>query len=286
MKRARPVARERSPVCRAFRAGVLLCVLLTNAVARGDDKGAERAPAEALDPMGVSPAMHDWVSRVLEGGPGDDGSTVWAMQQLRRLHGALTNAGPASMLEIADPTPTAREAFASRRADCLGFAMLFVALARERGIAVTFALAAEVARVDRRAGLWIERAHFTALYAGRVFDFGGERAQDPSRDTAVSDRAAMALFLSNRGAQSLIAGEAGAAVELFYRAVRSDPSLPWVWSNLGVALARAGDREGAVLAQGMAKRLRPGGGDLGSEILPRAAPHPRPLSHRRGEKEE
>jgi hypothetical protein len=274
MKRARPVAFDRGPARGICRASALLCLFLV-------------APAAAqLDPMAVSPAMREWEGRVLGEGPTDDGSTSWAMQKLRRLHEALTHAGPASMVEITDPTPTAEEAFASRRADCLGFAMLFVALARERGIAATFALASDVARIDHRAGLWIERAHFTALYAGRIFEAGGERAQDPARDTAVSDRAAVALFLSNRGAQALIAGEASAAVELFYRAVRSDPSLPWVWSNLGVALARAGDREGAVLAQGMARRLRPGSGDLGSESLPRAAPHPRPLSHRRGETEE
>jgi hypothetical protein len=234
-----------------------------------------RGEGAAIDPMAVSPAMRDWVGRLLESGSDDDGSTPWALQKLRRLHEALTHAGPASMVEIAAPTPTADEAFTSRRADCLGFAMLFVALARERGIAASFALAAVVARVDRRAGLRMERAHFRAVYGGRIFEAAGERAQDPERDTAVSDRAAVALFLSNRGAQSLIAGEASAAVELFYRAVRSDPSLPWVWSNLGVALARVGDREGAVLAQGMAKRLKPGSGDVGSAILPRAAPHPR-----------
>jgi len=237
---------------------VLLSLFLAASAAQGDDAGTGRAPAAQLDPLAVSPAMRDWVAGVLESGPVDDGSTPWAIQKLRRLHEALTHAGPASVVEIADPTPTAEEAFTSRRADCLGFAMLFVALARERGIAATFALAADVARVDRRAGLWIERAHFTALYAGRIFEAGGERAQDPERDTAVSDRAAVALFLSNRGAQALIAGEAGAAVELFYRAVRSDPSLPWVWRNLGVALGRAGDAEGAVLAHAMALRLNPG----------------------------
>jgi tetratricopeptide (TPR) repeat protein len=259
MKRARPVARDRGSARGICRAALLLCLFLAASAVQGDDAGAGRAPAVAdLDPMAVSPAMRDWVDRVLASGPVDDGSTEWAMQRLRRLHEALTHAGPAGMVEIADPTPTAEEAFTSRRADCLGFAMLFVALARERGIAATFALASDVARIDRRAGLWIERAHFTALYAGRIFEAAGERGQDPARDTAVSDRAAVALFLSNRGAQALIAGEAGAAVELFYRAVRSDPSLPWVWRNLGVALGRAGDAEGAVLAHAMAVRLGPG----------------------------
>lgn len=223
--------------------------------------GATESGGPGSDALAVSPAMRTWVAQVL-GSDSDafatDGEAtprVW--QKLRRLHEALTRPGSGRIEEIAEPTPTAQEAFASRRADCLGFALLFVALARERGIGARFALAAEVARVDHRAGLAVLRGHFTALYAGRVFDLGGERALDPARDTPVSDRAAVALFFSNRGAQSLMAGNAVGAVELFYRAVRSDPSVPWVWSNLGVALERAGDREGAVLAQGMARRLDP-----------------------------
>lgn len=252
MKRARPVAPETG----WWRWAAVLWMSAAAATAGVGPATDSGAWSSVLDPLAVSPEMRDWVERVL----GDEGSASvpQALLKLRRLHEALTEAGAAGIAEIAEPTPTAEEAFTSRRADCLGFALLFVALARERGIGAGFALVAEVASIDRRAGLWVQRGHFTALYEGRVFDLGGERALDPARDAPVTDRAAVALFLSNRGAQSLVAGEAGAAVELFYRAVRSDPSVPWVWSNLGVALSRAGDLEGAILAQEMALRLAPG----------------------------
>ncbi|HEV8631304.1 MAG TPA: tetratricopeptide repeat protein, partial [Thermoanaerobaculia bacterium] len=47
------------------------------------------------------------------------------------------------------------------------------------------------------------------------------------------------------------------ALELLYRALRLDPSLTAAWTNLGVALRRAGDATGAVMAYEMALRIDP-----------------------------
>jgi tetratricopeptide (TPR) repeat protein len=179
------------------------------------------------------------------------------LDRLRALLQAMTGRGPLAITEVSEPTPSAAEAFATRRADCVGFALLFVALARSAGVEAGFVLSATVEQIDRRASLVLRRTHLAAAFAGRVFDLGGESAFDPARHRAVADRTALALFFSNRGVQSLAAGHSREAVERLYDAVRLDPSLAWVWTNLGVALRRSGDAEGAVLAYELALRLDP-----------------------------
>jgi tetratricopeptide (TPR) repeat protein len=178
------------------------------------------------------------------------------LSRLRGLFTALT-VGPLAVTDDSTRTPTAAEAFATRRADCVGFALLFAALAREGGLEPGFAVSSTVEPEAGRTRLLVQRGHLVATFGGRVFDLGGEQPLDPVRHQVVSERTALALFHSNRGAQDLAGGRATAAIERFYDAVRLDPSVAWVWTNLGVALRRAGDAAGAVLAHEMALRLDP-----------------------------
>jgi tetratricopeptide (TPR) repeat protein len=165
--------------------------------------------------------------------------------------------GPSYIEEVSGPTPTARQAFETRRSDCVGFALLLSSLARELGIELRFVLAGQVAATDRSGTLEIQRGHLAVLFEGRVFDLAGEEPYDPQRHWTISRRTALALFHSNRGAQRLAQGSAAEAVEILWQALRLDPSLGTVWSNLGVALRRSGDTAGAVLAHEMALRIDP-----------------------------
>ncbi|HEV8632389.1 MAG TPA: transglutaminase domain-containing protein, partial [Thermoanaerobaculia bacterium] len=157
----------------------------------------------ALSPLAVTPAMREWSASHL-GGTGD--GTGDELDRLRELQAALAGPGPRALAEVSEPTPSAAEAFARRRADCVGFAFLFVALSREAGIGSRFALSPAVEQVDERGTLRIARRHLAATYAGHVFDLGGESALDPARHQVITDRTALALFFSNRGAQGLAAG--------------------------------------------------------------------------------
>ena len=207
-------------------------------------------PADAINPLELSAAMREWSRSAFATG-GDE------LEGLRHLLGLLTEGGSAAIREIPGPTPTAAEAFASRQADCVGFALLFVALGRAADLEVEFVLSTVVERIDDDGTLRIRRSHLAAVHGDRVFDLGGEWPFDPALHRRVSDRTATAIFLSNRGAQSLAAGRLHDAIEVLWRALRFDPSLSWVWTNLGVALRRAGDSTGAVLAHEMALRLDP-----------------------------
>jgi tetratricopeptide (TPR) repeat protein len=212
---------------------------------------AAGAEVAAVRPLALTQDMRAWVGATLaslpEGAP--------ALERLRLLQQSLTREELRPIAESTARTPTAAEAFAFRRADCVGFALLLVALARAAGVEARFALTPAFEGSDLAGTLRIRRAHLSAGFAGRLFDLGGERELQPDRDAEVDDRTALALFYSNRGAQRLAAGWAAESVEWLYRAVRYDPSLSWVWTNLGVALRRSGDAQGAVLAYEMALRI-------------------------------
>jgi tetratricopeptide (TPR) repeat protein len=197
--------------------------------------------------------MRAWSASHLGGGGGD-------LDRLRILQAALADPGPHALAEVSARTPTAAEAFANRQVDCVGYALLFVALAREAGIAARFALSPAVESVDDSGRLRIERRHLVAAFGDRVFDLGGESPLDAGRQQPIGDRTALALFFSNRGAQALAATRVREALDLLYRALRLDPALAAGWTNLGVALRRAGDPTGAVMAYEMALRIDPDDG--------------------------
>ncbi|MDY7094890.1 MAG: transglutaminase domain-containing protein [Acidobacteriota bacterium] len=216
---------------------------------------SETAPAEDSleaipNPLEATVAMGTWARQRTRG-------LTDRLQRLQALHRPFVRPGPAFIEEITGPTPTARQAFETRRSDCVGFALLLSSLARELDIELRFVLAGQVATTDRSGTLEIQRGHLAVLFEGRVFDLAGEEAYDPQRHWTISRRTALALYHSNRGAQRLAQGSAAEAVEILWRALRLDPSLGTVWSNLGVALRRSGDTAGAVLAHEMALRIDP-----------------------------
>jgi tetratricopeptide (TPR) repeat protein len=241
-------------------AGLVLLALLPTAAFAAPRRPTARLPR----PLAVDPAMRAWSDAHLT-------TLAGARGTLSKLSTALAPGGTLALTEVHEPTPTAAEAFADRQVDCVGFALLFAALARTQGVAVGFALG-DVESIERRGTLRIERAHLLARFDDRVFDLGGEAPFDARRHQVIDDRTAIAVFFSNRGAQALTAARPREAVEHFYTALRSDPTLPRVWSNLGVALRRIGDAAGAVLALDMALRLDPhDAGARGNLAVARAA---------------
>lgn len=213
---------------------------------------AESALGEGpIGPLAVTDEMRSWSAANLH----DESRSP--LDRLRKLLAATAGAGALAITGVTTPTPTAAEAFANRRADCVGYALLFVALSREAGIDARFGLWRGIVGVDEEDSLHVRRGHLVVVFARRAFDLGGETPADPAELQVVSDRTALALFYSNRAAQSLSLGRPVEAVELGWRAVRYDPSLTAVWSNLGVALRRIGDAPGAILAYEMALRIDP-----------------------------
>ncbi len=190
---------------------------------------------------------------------------VAPLERLRRLSRALLD--PIGGIVEGAHTSTAADVFAERRANCVGYANLFVALARELGIAAYFVLVDGVpgsGAPPADASLAVREGHLAAAWgpAGdrRVFDFAGETPGARLQVRPITDLAAIAVFYSNRGVEALLEGRTGDAVDWLRDAAQLEPSaLPTTWVNLGVALRRAGDLEAANAAYDRALELDPGG---------------------------
>ncbi|MFQ5527393.1 MAG: tetratricopeptide repeat protein [Thermoanaerobaculia bacterium] len=156
-------------------------------------------------------------------------------------------------------TGTAQEAFDTGIVNCLSFSQLVVAMAREVGVEAFYMDVRKFQRFTKDGDLVIVAGHMTA-----GFDKGPERVilefsvgpQVNYRDAVkISDETARAYYHSNRGAESLQAGDLVLAAEWLETATRLDPELPDAWVNLGVVLRRQGDIEAAESAYRRAIRL-------------------------------
>jgi Flp pilus assembly protein TadD len=146
-------------------------------------------------------------------------------------------------------TGTAAEVMERRRANCLGFVNLFVALAREMGLPAFFVAVDDRPIFDREGDLVLISDHVSAgIGSGgdlRLLDFQEGENPEFKQIHAVSDLEAMAKYYSNRGAEMVREGKAREARQWLETAVRIAPSLAASWVNLGVARRRTGDLAGA-----------------------------------------
>lgn len=188
------------------------------------------------------------------------------LERLRRLSAALRSPRGLGIVEQPTPTLTAAEAFHTRRANCVAYASLFVGLARALGVPAYYVLVDGVVPTAplraEAAGVAVSEGHLAAAWSDRsavhVFDLGGESAGGRLQLRPITDLAALAVFYSNRGIEALFAGSPRAAVVALRVATELEPvALPSSWVNLGVALRRLGDLDGAQQAYQRALELDP-----------------------------
>ncbi|MGE5233126.1 MAG: tetratricopeptide repeat protein [Acidobacteriota bacterium] len=203
------------------------------------------APGQVIIPFQLDEEMKRWVhSAVPERGRPE--------AKLHTLLEALVDKAGLQLEYESDRTATAQEVFASRRANCLAFANLFLGMAREIGVPVYFVEVRDLQSFAREGDLVIVSGHVTAAYGppeGRLLlDFTLGQTVKYRQVSAISDLRAIAMYYSNLGARLLREGQVEKARTWLETAVRVDPELPGAWVNLGVARRRGGDLAGAELA--------------------------------------
>jgi tetratricopeptide (TPR) repeat protein len=212
-------------------------------------------PASVVVPFEVTDEMRAWVhDRVPDTGtPG---------QRLTQLLNSIVNPAGLGLAYETGRTSTAREAFATRKANCLGFTSLFVGLARELGIPAYYLGVDDVERFEREGDLLVISGHVSAgfgLGGGKVqiLEFTNAPKADYRHVRHLSDLTAIALYHSNHGAELLRAGRLQEALPWLRQAVTIDPELSDGWVDLGVGLRRAGDLDGAEAAYRHALEANP-----------------------------
>jgi len=242
---------------------LLVGVLLLSACATTDPQYAvpppllSSAPERQLadiDVLAVTPEMTAFLERYIL--PYDDLET-----RLQMLMLAVTSSGVLGFDYEDDRTLTSAEAFKTRSGNCIGFANMMIALAREAG------LEAEYQEIFRRPE-WSSREdtllvikHINVVVSSPrysyVIDVSGVKFDSNERRKIISDAYAKALFYTNIGAEALLVNEFPTAWGYLVKAIDTEATLADPWVNLGVIYSRNDQLDDAIQVYQTALQIDP-----------------------------
>ncbi|HEY5972857.1 MAG TPA: tetratricopeptide repeat protein, partial [Pseudoxanthomonas sp.] len=183
------------------------------------------------------------------------------MQRLERLVDFMFDEHGLGMQYRHDATHTVAQAYATRKANCLSFTLLFVAMARKAGLDV-YAQEIEETLAWRQEDNTVYRTnHINAgvRVAGRRYTVDVARDSVIARHSPepVSDQRLMVHYYNNRAAELMAHGETAAARTYMRMSLELDPAYATSWSNAGVVHLRDGDLAAAEHAYARALELDP-----------------------------
>ena len=188
--------------------------------------------------------------------------------RIRRLIRGMTAEGYLALDYDPHLTLTAAETFRQRRGNCLSFTNLFVALARQARLEVSFQMVdippvwladsdlvilnnhVNVVVDDIRAGQRYKRDY--------VVDFNTEEFSGNYATRRVSDGNVAGLYYSNVAVEAMRRGDYRLAFGYLAKAISATPTLPDFWVNLGVLYSRNDLHTHAERAYLKALALKPG----------------------------
>lgn len=206
------------------------------------DDGALSAPAAAAgvatpDLLALDDAMREFVARYAAG----KGNS---RQRMMSLHRAITGVGVLNIQYDPFADGSAREAFHRGTANCLSYANLFIALAREAGLDARYQwleVRPRWSRVGERISVGLHVNAVVKLRNGERFMVDIDPL--PSRDIAgsleISDRDARALYHSNIAMGALAEEDLARAWGEGVRALQITPKMSHLWVNLGAVYRSA-----------------------------------------------
>jgi Flp pilus assembly protein TadD len=165
-------------------------------------------------------------------------------------------------LEYDGITRTAQETFDSRLGNCLSFTNLFVAMAREVGIEVTYQEMAVPPIWSQVRGTFVLSQHVNVVIdmgtlGSKVVDFNIEDYRSDFDRQLISDERALAQYYSNIGIEHLQEGNSLEALRYFRKAIATDDEFAPVWNNLGALYSQAGHYDYAESAYRQALKINP-----------------------------
>ena len=225
--------------------------------------------AVALAVSGSAPASPDAATQLMTLPPAlqaqlNDTVLVGRLSQPQRLqrlvHFVFDPEGLGVTYE-GDATYSVEQTYATRKANCLAFTMLFLALAREAGLdAFPQELGATVSWRESEGTIYRDN-HINAgvRIAGRTYtvDVTGNSLISLHPPVRVSNHRLLAHYYNNLAAGRFEHGEAAAAQQYIAMALALDPTYAPHWSNAGVMHLRGGDADVAERAYSKALAIDP-----------------------------
>ena len=181
-----------------------------------------------------------------------DGSRA-GRERMRRLLSAMIESGLMSLDYDDAKTKTARQTFHDRVGNCMSFTALFVALAREADLEVTFQTVEVPPIWYADSDLIILNNHVNALvkqsFGSRVVvDFNVTELKGDYETHEVSDEYALALYYNNVAMDALRKGDLERSFRLLKKSIETYPDIAGNWANLGVIYSRSNEDDYAIAA--------------------------------------
>jgi Flp pilus assembly protein TadD len=190
------------------------------------------------DPVAVSDELREFIQESVR--------NQWTQRdKLVAIAEAIIESEGIGLTYDAQATYSASEAFRYGTGNCLGFANLLVAAAREVGIPAKYQLVTDTQMWHRNGNLLVSSQHVRVIgFAnGRrmVLDFYPQPLETLSRYVTLSDNEALAHYLNAMAVTAMEAEDNADAYAKLRSAIAAASHVDFLWSNMGALLLRAGE---------------------------------------------
>ncbi|GAB3093092.1 tetratricopeptide repeat protein [Lysobacter terrae] len=170
-------------------------------------------------------------------------------QRLQQLLHFMLDADALAIVYDEEATYSVEQTYAMRRANCLSFTLMFLALAREAGLD---AQPQEIEntlswRLDEGTIYRNNHVNVGVTVGGRiaVVDYSGDTMIATDRPVVIGEKRLFAHYYNNLAMAQLSEGNAVGGLQLMAAALAADPTYAPLWSNAGVLHVRLGDMASA-----------------------------------------
>ena len=217
---------------------------------------ADAAAVPSPDLLAIDDEMRAFVQRYT-------GGMSRARQRLMSLHRAIRGAATLGVRYDPAAEGTARDVFHGGSANCLSYATLFVALAREAGLKAHYQWVDVRPQWSLQGERVLLRLHVNVLVQpGRSERYMVDIDPLPTREVAgsrlLSDSDALALYHANIAMYALADEDIVQAWLHSARALQLGPGLAQLWVNIGAVYRQAGQHRAAERSYMTALDLEPG----------------------------
>jgi Flp pilus assembly protein TadD len=184
-----------------------------------------------------------------------------ARQRLEQVLHFMLDADGLAITYDQGATYSVEQTYAERRANCLSFTLLFLALAREAGLDARPQEIEDTLSWHQEQNTIFRNSHINASVRidGHSFtiDTAGDTLIPGDRPVAMSEQRLLAHYYNNLAMDQLAQGNVGAGQKLMDAALSADATYAPIWSNAGVLLLRQGNIAAAEHAYRQALEIDP-----------------------------